>query len=677
MKKKALILPIVLCFMLSVLSSCGSSPESSSTEPSSHDSALDSSVLSASTNSSDSSSPVDAQFLSALSSGLTERWTAADSSPDYSSDEEYISDMSSLIQIELSYLDSFRSASFSDSGLSSLAQDYFDALDLSVESLDYFVSNPQKYESMWEDAYNSRCIVIRDLYQNYNLQIPEEHLQTLSEFIDNANLVSPPEFSVGETWVVDDQWELTVTGVTETDDRNQFADSSPSVVYVIDYTYTNTGYVDSSGIMNGLFIGTPEAIVDSSSTVGSEYPGVVPNSPTEAPVGSTCNAQICVGVDNPGPFSFMFSVIDKNGDYKKAKFLISSDDLTLNSSESNPSNTQPILNSSSDSSTPDTSAVEEYAIAGLYNGFGDDCEVVVDGTNIDARFWSDSYTFTAISATAFDSYYEKWSDIKDEFLLLYRTIYDGVESSLPDGYIFSLTMTSSSGHDIPLLSASDDEITYDFVEVHRSENNSSNPTNGGSLGSIQTPDSNLPPFEKLDYSGSGDSVITDVSLPDGAVYYAYISNSGKRNFTVKVYNSSERYDLAVNEIGNYSGFYLFESTDIARIEIHSSGNWKISIAQLTFPDGYSEITSLSGSGPYVSYIFDAPSGTWHFTHDGSSNFVVYSYTTDGTSLPSKGRDLLINEIGSYSGDIYINVPSGKHLVFSIEADGNWTADYTG
>jgi hypothetical protein len=187
----------------------------------------------------------------------------------------------------------------------------------------------------------------------------------------------------------------------------------------------------------------------------------------------------------------------------------------------------------------------------------------------------------------------------------------------------------------------------------------------------------LPDFETLSYSGSGDSVITDIDLPEGAVYYAYLTHSGSRNFIVKAYDSSDRHDLLVNEIGNYYGSCLITLTDVSRIEVTASGDWSINISQLTFPDGNRDITSLSGSGAYVSYIFDAPAGTWSFTHDGSRNFIVYAYFTDGTSLSTKNRDLVINEIGVYSGDHYISVPTGKHIILSIEADGNWTANFNG
>ena len=50
-------------------------------------------------------------------------------------------------------------------------------------------------------------------------------------------------------------------------------------------------------------------------------------------------------------------------------------------------------------------------------------------------------------------------------------------------------------------------------------------------------------------------------------------------------------------------------------------------------------------------------------HGGSSNFVVSAW---GSSW-----DLLVNEIGNYSGTV--RVPAGT-VIFEVQADGNWTID---
>ena len=105
-------------------------------------------------------------------------------------------------------------------------------------------------------------------------------------------------YTIGETWTVDGQWSLTVTGVTETAERNEFSEKTPAAVYIVDYEYTNIGYEDEDGIAKGIFFDMEDTIVDSGGIMGYSYPNDVARTPNEAPIGSTCKAQACIGVDN-------------------------------------------------------------------------------------------------------------------------------------------------------------------------------------------------------------------------------------------------------------------------------------------------------------------------------------------------------------------------------------------
>lgn len=127
-------------------------------------------------------------------------------------------------------------------------------------------------------------------------------------------------YKIGETWVVDGQWELTITGVRTTDDRNEFSDKTPSAVYIVDYTYKNIGY--ESDIMDGLFISLDDMIVDNAGKMGYSYPNTVPNVPKETPVGATCDAQVCIGVENPGSFTLSITQLDGNREKQSATFEV-------------------------------------------------------------------------------------------------------------------------------------------------------------------------------------------------------------------------------------------------------------------------------------------------------------------------------------------------------------------
>ncbi len=148
-------------------------------------------------------------------------------------------------------------------------------------------------------------------------------LLTLAAFAgcDEIEDDAQTEYAVGETWTVDGQWSLTVTGVQETSYRNEFSDKTPEKVYIVSFTYKNIGYVDESGIMDGLYFSLDDTIVDSTGLMGYSYPGDY-TYPQETPVGATCKAEACIGVDNAGAFKLTVTKYDGNGDKQTATFVI-------------------------------------------------------------------------------------------------------------------------------------------------------------------------------------------------------------------------------------------------------------------------------------------------------------------------------------------------------------------
>ena len=94
----------------------------------------------------------------------------------------------------------------------------------------------------------------------------------------------------------------------ETKDRNEYSDKNPAAVYVVTYTYENIGYVDEEGIMDGLHVSLEDGIVDSTGKMGYSYPGDVTKYAQSVPVGAFCEAQACIGVDNPGSFKITESI---------------------------------------------------------------------------------------------------------------------------------------------------------------------------------------------------------------------------------------------------------------------------------------------------------------------------------------------------------------------------------
>ena len=128
------------------------------------------------------------------------------------------------------------------------------------------------------------------------------------------------EYKIGETWVVEGQWKLTVDSVEETQDRNEYSDKQPAAVYIVTYTYENLGYEDD--YMDGLYISLEDGIVDNAGKMGYSYPGDIFMYPQETPVGASCQGQACIGVDNPGSFRINVSEYDGNSNKQTATFSL-------------------------------------------------------------------------------------------------------------------------------------------------------------------------------------------------------------------------------------------------------------------------------------------------------------------------------------------------------------------
>lgn len=142
----------------------------------------------------------------------------------------------------------------------------------------------------------------------------------LDEALSSTKSTSQDTYKIGETYVVEGQWKITVDSVEATDERNEYSDKKPNAVYVVTYTYENIGY--ESDYSDGLYIDLEDGIIDSAGKMGYSYPGDVTLYPQETPIGASCEAQACIGVDNPGSFKINFTDYDGNGEKQSAVFEI-------------------------------------------------------------------------------------------------------------------------------------------------------------------------------------------------------------------------------------------------------------------------------------------------------------------------------------------------------------------
>lgn len=162
----------------------------------------------------------------------------------------------------------------------------------------------------------------------------------------------------------------------------------------------------------------------------------------------------------------------------------------------------------------------------------------------------------------------------------------------------------------------------------------------------------------ISLSGNGDSVLTGVQAAADA--FLSIKYGGKENFSVWAHGSDGSKSLLVNEIGTYNGLVYLGDAGTYTLEINADDSWTIDGGNIMTTSQ----TSFSGKGDFVTPWFAVPGQTWYISHDGESNFAVRQHD------PYNNWDLLVNEIGSYSGTILSDVDAALGF-FEIKADGNW------
>jgi hypothetical protein len=165
-------------------------------------------------------------------------------------------------------------------------------------------------------------------------------------------------------------------------------------------------------------------------------------------------------------------------------------------------------------------------------------------------------------------------------------------------------------------------------------------------------------------SGVGDAVVA-LNLPAERVVIEF-SHDGSSNFAVwSLDQSLGKIDLLVNEIGVYDGTrpMQFEAGEtVSNLEIIADGNWTYEIRSL---DGEPRLSCpVTGKGDAIVLLprFETASGIAALNHTGSSNFAIWAWGAND-------RDLLVNEIGAYSGSVVVS--SGLYA-WDIIADGDWT-----
>jgi hypothetical protein len=178
--------------------------------------------------------------------------------------------------------------------------------------------------------------------------------------------------------------------------------------------------------------------------------------------------------------------------------------------------------------------------------------------------------------------------------------------------------------------------------------------------------------------GRGAKVKTIRLTADGPIV-VNARHRGFSNFALEFVGANGS-ELLVNEIGNYKGEVAYADALAGRyrLKISADGYWGIIISQPFPQQGGPRARpvpgTFSGRGSHVVRIRaeDDLQPVVTVQHRGRSNFVVELIGYGDTS----GNELLINEIGNYSGQTLVNdMPAGSYLL-SVQADGRWKVRFS-
>lgn len=182
-------------------------------------------------------------------------------------------------------------------------------------------------------------------------------------------------------------------------------------------------------------------------------------------------------------------------------------------------------------------------------------------------------------------------------------------------------------------------------------------------------------FETVRVNGFGNKVVTDVELPSCAMFVTAKHSMGDSNFSVCYYDGDgDRSSYFVNEIGNYEGTILFNNSRAEEgsgiIEVEADGKWSLEFIAIPRAVGLSGSSNVKGRGCTVcdAFVGNGKPNVVKFKHDGDSNFCVRIISEDGDN------EMLVNEIGFYSGEKVMKLEKGVRYFILVEADGNWSVD---
>lgn len=109
-------------------------------------------------------------------------------SEEHPGEQVSVEELKKLIQAELDVIDEYQSGEFEDAHLHELAISYINALHGQIDEVDACASTDYGTYKAWENAYNERVKILRELLQGYEVQTSQKYEATRSDILSDANL---------------------------------------------------------------------------------------------------------------------------------------------------------------------------------------------------------------------------------------------------------------------------------------------------------------------------------------------------------------------------------------------------------------------------------------------------------------------------------------------------------
>lgn len=152
------------------------------------------------------------------------------------------------------------------------------------------------------------------------------------------------------------------------------------------------------------------------------------------------------------------------------------------------------------------------------------------------------------------------------------------------------------------------------------------------------------PFDPIEYTGTGDSVIFLDGIPGGWVLYAE-GNADGRYFCIKGYDDNDKTtELFVNTTEPYRGTTIDGNFATTQLEITSTGDWRIEIRPLIGCDTITVGEPYKSTGDAVLIVSGDAKTADIYGNAREAYFGVHA-------IGAGSADLLVNTTEAYSGTV--------------------------